>query len=259
MRRFKTRCIHRFLGITIGIQLLCWTVSGLVFSWSPIAQVRGEHMVNSPNLLDLTNHDFVSVQGLLASHGANLSASEQLVQLELRSMLERPVYDLAIEDKVTHALRHVLIDAISGDQISPISESTARQIVITDFSQEVSVLNSELLDATVDPHSEYRGKELPAWQVELDHSSGTVIYVSANRGIVTARRNDRWRAFDFFWMIHTMDYQGRDNFNTWVLRCVSIFGVGTVVSGYWLWWRTSRMRRRRLGKARDKVSGKQVG
>lgn len=128
MRRTNARFVHRFLGFIIGIQLLCWTTSGLVFSWNPIEQVRGEHMVSSPRLLDMTKQDLVSIQDVLARHGTSLGASEQLVQLELRTMLERPVYELAIEETATHAMRHVLLDAISGDQISPISESTARQV-----------------------------------------------------------------------------------------------------------------------------------
>jgi uncharacterized iron-regulated membrane protein len=102
-------------------------------------------------------------------------------------------------------------------------------------------------------HSEYRGKELPAWRVELDHPSGTVIYVAANRGLVTTRRNHRWRLFDFFWMLHTMDYQGRDNFNSWLLMSFSVFGVVTVVSGYWLWWRTSTLRRKWRGAGKQRI------
>ena len=96
MRRTNARYVHRFLGFIIGIQLLCWTTSGLVFSWNPIEQVRGEHMVSSPSLLDMTKQDFVSVQDVLASHGTGLRDSEQCVQLELRTMLEHPVYELAI-------------------------------------------------------------------------------------------------------------------------------------------------------------------
>ena len=62
-----------------------------------------------------------------------------------------------------------------------------------------------------------------------------MIYVSAERGVVTTRRNNRWRIFDFFWMLHTMDYQGRDSFNHWLLRIVSAFGLLTVLTGYVLW------------------------
>ena len=76
-----------------------------------------------------------------------------------------------------------------------------------------------------------RQQELPVSRVVLDHTTGTVIYVSVNRGVVTSRRNNRWRLFDFFWTLHTTDYQGRNNFNSWLLRSISVFGVATVLSG----------------------------
>ena len=34
-------------------------------------------------------------------------------------------------------------------------------------------------------------------------------------------------------MTHTMDYQGRDNFNTIVLRAFSLLGLITVLSGFY--------------------------
>jgi len=40
-------------------------------------------------------------------------------------------------------------------------------------------------------------------------------------------------------MTHTMDYQGRDNFNTIVLRIFSILGLITVFSGFLLWFTSS--------------------
>ncbi|HAT65657.1 MAG TPA: hypothetical protein DCS66_13850, partial [Flavobacteriaceae bacterium] len=47
----------------------------------------------------------------------------------------------------------------------------------------------------------------------------------------------RW--FDFLWMTHTMDYEGRDNFNTTVLRAFSLLGLITVLSGFLLWYTSS--------------------
>lgn len=40
-------------------------------------------------------------------------------------------------------------------------------------------------------------------------------------------------------MTHTMDYEGRDNFNTVVLRAFSILGLITVLSGFLLWYTSS--------------------
>jgi hypothetical protein len=36
-------------------------------------------------------------------------------------------------------------------------------------------------------------------------------------------------------MSHTMDYQGRDDFNNLLLRIFSLFGLFTVLSGFLLW------------------------
>jgi hypothetical protein len=49
---------------------------------------------------------------------------------------------------------------------------------------------------------------------------------------VTARRNNRWRQFDFLWMFHIMDYQARDDFNSLVLQLASALGLVTVLSGF---------------------------
>ena len=40
-------------------------------------------------------------------------------------------------------------------------------------------------------------------------------------------------------MTHTMDYEGRDNFNTLVLRAFSLLGLITVFSGFLLWFTSS--------------------
>jgi hypothetical protein len=81
--------------------------------------------------------------------------------------------------------------------------------------------------------------------VEFDHPSNTRVYVSVDRGLVTARRNQTWRVFDFLWMFHIMDYEARDDINNLLLRLLSIFGLATVISGYLLWGSTSRFLRRR--------------
>jgi len=96
--------------------------------------------------------------------------------------------------------------------------------------------------------SEYRERPLPAYRVTFDDPLGTRLYVSVERGLVTARRNDRWRLFDFLWMLHIMDYQNRDNFNTLLLQAVSSLGLVTVLSGFILAGVTSPRVRRIIGR-----------
>lgn len=86
------------------------------------------------------------------------------------------------------------------------------------------------------PPVEYRDCEsgdcpLPAYRVTLDDPAGTVVYVDAATGDVTARRNDRWRTYDFFWSLHIMDYRGREDFNHWLIRAAALLAMATVASG----------------------------
>lgn len=248
--RVTSRKIHRWLSVVIGIQLLLWTLSGLIFSWNPIDRVRGSHLVRPSQPADLAKQKVLGIQEILRN--VRLEHERPVVRVELRSLLGDPVYEVTLGGEGT---QHVLMDANSGKQISPISKEMAEQIAVNDFLVESQVESIEWIDKPVGPHWEYREKELPVWKVEMDHRSGTRIYISANRGVVTARRNHRWRLFDFFWMLHTMDYAGRDNFNTWLLRIMSVLGVVSVLTGFWLWARTTRFfRRKRKRTGHDRTS-----
>ncbi len=98
--------------------------------------------------------------------------------------------------------------------------------------------------------SEYRGRPLPAWRVIFDHPSATRIYVAADTGQVMARRNRTWRIFDFLWMFHILDFEDRNDFNHWLLRIMSVLGVLTVASGFFLFVLTTPWMRERR---RDRV------
>jgi hypothetical protein len=43
-----------------------------------------------------------------------------------------------------------------------------------------------------------------------------------------------WRVFDFFWMLHIMDYGERENFNSPLLITASVVGWVLAVTGIWL-------------------------
>ncbi len=242
MKIIKTRTVHRYLGVLVGIQLLLWTTSGLIFSWNPIEKVRGEHMLRPAPTADLGQFELLPIAEVISLAQADLDG-RAITRVELRMMLSEPVIELTVRDDQLEQDSYLLYHARNGQRISPITPAVAMQIAVQDFSETVQATSAEWV-AEAGRHSEYRGKELPAYRVQLDHPTDTRIYVSAHRGLVTTRRNNRWRLFDFFWMLHTMDYQGRDNFNHWLLKSASVMGLVTVLSGFWLWWRTSRIRRR---------------
>ena len=94
---------------------------------------------------------------------------------------------------------------------------------------------------------ESRGHDLPVWQVNFDDSRHTTVYVSPQTGAVVGRRNSIWRVYDFFWMLHIMDYSERDNFNNPLLVTAAVIGWLLATSGLWLvvTWLMRKRRRKR--------------
>ena len=103
------------------------------------------------------------------------------------------------------------------------------------FVGQPRVTKVDYLSAT-NGHHEYRESPLPAYAIRFDHPSKTTVYVATEMGAVTKFRNEKWRIFDFLWMLHTMDYQSRDNIGNVLLRVFSILGLCTIASGFFLFW-----------------------
>ena len=55
-----------------------------------------------------------------------------------------------------------------------------------------------------------------------------------------------------------MDYEGRDNFNTIVLRAFSLLGLITVLSGFLLWYTSSPSIRKLLKRKKNKEMKKYI-
>lgn len=233
------RKIHRYLGIVVGIQLVLWTVGGLFFSLNPIARVRGEtEAVEAPPL------DVAQPPASPAAAIRELQVGHPGVEIRtvlLRNHLAGAAYEIAyLIDGEEH---WALASGSTGALLAPVSRDEALAIALGAYSVESPVADVSLVDG-VGPGSEYRGHSLPAYRVTFDDPLGTRLYVSIERGTVTARRNDRWRWFDFLWMLHTMDYQDRDDFNTLLLQGASTLALITILSGFLLAALTSpRLRR----------------
>jgi hypothetical protein len=221
--------IHRWLGALVGLQLLAWSAGGLIFSTHDLSWVRSERgMQHAPPPGIAFGRVRISPETAAARAGADPSA------VELHMLVDRPVYE------VRAAERTILVDAENGAVRSPLDRATAVAIARNDRAGDPAVTSVEQVVA--DPPTEYRGQPLPAWRIAFADVDSTHVYVDATTGAIRARRNDAWRRFDFFWMLHTMDYRGRDDFNHPLLVAFAALGVIAVLSGWVLW--TLRLVRR---------------
>jgi hypothetical protein len=244
---YRARRIHRWLGLTIGIQFLLWTLGGLYFSWTRLAAVHGDHLMRERPQLPV-GAPVVSpsvVVEILRQH----ERVDSLAGAALTMVLAQPTWrvDYFTTEHGRVVTRRRMADAVTGALREPLGRDEAVAAAREVYTGTKPVVGVEYVtDSTVDGHHEYRGQPLPAWAVRFGDTEGATAYVAAELGEVIRIRNDRWRTFDFLWMLHTMDYRGRDDFNNLALRAFSLLGLVTVLSGFTLFVLTSRpvLRRR---------------
>jgi Na+-transporting NADH:ubiquinone oxidoreductase subunit F len=78
------------------------------------------------------------------------------------------------------------------------------------------------------------------WEARFDDEQETTFYFSADDARLVETRNSTWRLFDFFWMLHTMDYRGRDNFNNPLVITVGFAALWLALSGFILLFKSFR-------------------
>jgi hypothetical protein len=240
--KYWIRKSHRWLSLLIGIQVLFWMLSGFYFALIPIESIRGEDRVSEREPENFAHTPLASPQLAIAQLLKRSGASLQVRKLQLRRVLEVPVYEISYD--LGGESHSVLADARDGQLLAPVDREQATAIAEQDFAPNAAVLSVDYVE-NVGVDDEYRSGPLPAWRVGFDDDDSTRLYVSAELARVTARRNTSWRIFDFLWMLHIMDFDARDNFNTLLLQVFAALGLIIVISGFILWGITTSLFRSR--------------
>ena len=216
----KIRRAHRYLGLFLGLQFLMWTISGLYFSWTNLDEIHGDQFKN----LDYQPQAF---DNLISP--SEINHPEPINRIEIRDIKEEP-YFLINESFLFHAR--------TGEIKKTISEEDAIYIANNYMKEGLEISNVETIYET-GKHHEYREKLLPAYVINYKSDENLKAYISIKNAKFQTVRHRDWRWFDFLWMTHTMDYEGRDDFNNTVLRIFSLLGLITVISGFSLWFVSS--------------------
>lgn len=214
------RKVHRYLGIFIGVQFIMWTVSGLYFSWTELDEIHGDHFKKESPV----HSSFSNLES-----PAKLAPDLEISSINLKEISGEPYYFLNSE---------LLINAKTGERLDEIGEEDALSIAGRYMKDELGVSGIEKITKT-GKHHEYRGNLLPAYVISYHGDANLKAYVGAEDGSFRTVRHRDWRWFDFLWMTHTMDYEGRDDFNNMLLRGFSLLGLITVLSGFLLWYISS--------------------
>ncbi|MFC6978074.1 hypothetical protein [Microbulbifer taiwanensis] len=203
---------HKWLSLVIGLQLALWLASGLAFALLDSNIVSGRHLAERQPAQAIA-------AGPLVSHAdiARRYAPGEILDIRLQSLLDSPVYRVQTDAGVE--LRH----ASSGEPL-PIDADLALAIAARDYAGDDRLIGEpQWLD---NANMEARRHGGSMWRLDVADEHATSLYVSAQDGRVLERRNDSWRLFDIFWMLHIMDYTERQDFNN---PFIIAFGLGALL------------------------------
>ena len=196
------RWLHLWTGVIVGIQIVLWTVSGLVMVLRPMDEVRGTNLRRSAPAL-------VVPVGLPAFEGAQ--------KLELANVLGKPVW------KVTDAKGRRIVDAATGQPIAITAadaEAIARAGTTLTGNAAVTAVSAAA------PAADWR--ETAGFAVEF--AGGVRVYVDP-QGEIGAVRTRWWRFYDLFWGLHIMDWRARENTHHPLIIAVTLMALAVVLSG----------------------------
>lgn len=214
------RQLHLYLGLLLCLQLLAWFASGLVMSWFPIEQVRGNHLRQAPVAANWQ-------QAVISP--ATVLKQYPTARLSLAQRGTIPLYLLEFEQQ------ELYINAITGQPLAALSEADIRAAALALYQPAPHDLQAaDKNQPTPSPEAsapvstrpaiaqlkllqqapgEVRGLRAPLWQVSFHDAGHSTFYLHPLTAELLRVRTDTWRLYDFFWMLHIMDYQDRSDFN----------------------------------------------
>ena len=210
--------LHKWVGLLIGLQVLLWLLSGLMISLLDPVKVSGKQWAASSEPGPGPPQAGVLLEpGELAAGHLNGAHS-----ISLTSNRGQPVY------RIKRSGSDILINAVDGSVIVT-SKADAEMLARQDFSGDGEILSVEHGAA---PDMETRNRTGEYWRVNFSDKANTALYISVSSGDILERRNSYWRVRDFFWMLHIMDYSGRENFNNILIIVVVLIAIWIGISGF---------------------------
>ncbi len=234
MKLLTLQKLHKWVALFVGIQLLLWTLSGLVFAVLDQKSVSGELLASPPPMPTLA----AAVTLTDPSAWLGTYVDRIVKEVALRSLdggwVYRIVHENGIELRRAEDGALVVIDAARARRLALVHYRGGGRLVSVKYHSEPTLETREA-GAT--------------WQATFDDPAGTSLYFSADDGTLVVARSDTWRVFDFFWMLHTMDYAGRDDFNNPLVILVTSTSLWVALTGVLLLFRVFRRTKLPPGRA----------
>ena len=204
-------------------------LSGFIMGLLDHEQVTGLHSKRSEPVSPpvFQGRELIEPAAIFAKFANDSTA---VSRIRLLTLLGSPMYSVKL------AAGSQLFDATTG-HIFEVTNSVARRIAENDYAGTGQI--SDVTPITA-PTMEVRRHKGDVWRVDFDDRDATSLYVSMADGLILERRNDTWRLFDVFWMLHIMDYWGRESFNTQPAIITSLTAAWFAITGFVLFFASFR-------------------
>ena len=223
------RRTHKWLAFFVGIQVVLWTLTGFYMVTVHIDYIHGDHLVRSAPAEAFNTARLVQPTQVIAS-------VPEASEVRLQRLLGKPVWRVEAPEAA------LLVDAESGAKLAPLTQAQVEQVARQIYTGDPTIVSTKLL---TEAPLEMQTRKPPYWQVEFKGWNQPTLYISPTTGEMISRRHNLWRAFDFAWMLHIMDYDERSNVNNPLLRVATWSAVIMALSGAWLIFWSFRWRKRK--------------
>ncbi len=209
---------HRWLGWLVGLQVLVWVTSGVLFAWLPF-----EPWVKAGDVLQRP------VLGLTAlPAGLEDVDPAQVRTLAAVATPHGPAWRVGLAGETAARYR-----GLDGGAWTAPDADAVRRFARTLVRSDAPIVDAERLAEVPRRLAivEETGGRGDLWRVRFDDALGTRVYLDGEGGDLVAIRNEAWVWYDFFWRLHIMDYRGGHDFNNTLLRVASIASWTLVAAG----------------------------
>jgi uncharacterized iron-regulated membrane protein len=219
------RKLHKWLGLLIAVQVVLWAVSGVIFAWLDPSKVSAADNVHGVPAMVLAP----AVVKVEPTSWLDHYPQQDLYDVRTVSLADRWVWRIELGDRVE-------LRTLENGALVTIDEAWVRKLALARYAGRGQLVATSL-QTTPDIESRAKG---PVWRAQFDDPQRTALYFAADDGRFIAARTATWRLYDFFWMLHTMDYVGRDNFNNPLIVTIGMAALWLSISGIVLLTRSFR-------------------
>ncbi|MDP2559602.1 NADH:ubiquinone reductase (Na(+)-transporting) subunit F [Psychrobium sp. 1_MG-2023] len=209
------RTAHKWVAGLIGIQLILWVVSGLVFNWFTSEQINPRHQL-LPQVTQPFKARDIDITQLLSTQSAiyhiAITATPNASQVIINQQYQQPL-------------------SVDTQALTPLSQAQAINVADRVYFSLHDITSTQLIRES-HALTETRKFKRAVWQINYADVAQHSLYLDAYTGQALTLKNDDWRLKDWFWMLHIMDYQTRSDFNNPLLITIASIASFSALSGF---------------------------